>query len=116
MERQHKVILRCENLMIFIAGIVLFWQLDYSWLLFCYFIFLPDLSMLGYFVNNRVGAVMYNLAHNYVYPLILLSFYPLQPYVLFLSLIWIIHISFDRMMGYGLKSSIGFKKTHLSAN
>jgi hypothetical protein len=29
------------------------------------------------------------------------------------SLIWIAHIGFDRLMGYGLKIGPGFKDTHL---
>ena len=29
-------------------------------------------------------------------------------------LIWIAHIGFDRMLGFGLKYATGFKDTHLS--
>lgn len=114
MQLQHRIIIRCENLMLLLVGLAFFWQLDYSWLSFCYFILLPDLAMVGYLANKRIGAFMYNLTHNYIFPLILLVFYPLHPNVLMLSLIWVIHISFDRALGYGLKSPLGFKKTHLA--
>ncbi|QXX95823.1 DUF4260 family protein [Serratia marcescens] len=101
--------------MLLLVGLTLFWYLGYSWLSFCYFILLPDLAMIGYLANKQTGSIMYNVTHNYILPLILLAFYPLQPNVLMLALIWVIHISFDRALGYGLKSPHGFKKTHLAA-
>ena len=30
-----------------------------------------------------------------------------------LGLLWVAHVGFDRMMGYGLKESSGFNDTHL---
>ncbi|MCC3704994.1 DUF4260 domain-containing protein [Rouxiella badensis] len=113
MQLQHLVIVRCENLLLLLSGLTLYWHFHFSWLYFCYFILVPDLAMVGYLFNNRAGAFLYNLTHNYVLPIILLAFYPLYPQVLMLALIWIVHIGFDRALGYGLKSPQGFKKTHL---
>ena len=53
-------------------------------------------------------------AGEYILPLALftaslLGFPELKPYVL----IWIAHIGFDRLAGYGLKYGSGFGHTHL---
>lgn len=116
MQLQHRITIRCENMVLFFTGLALFWMQGYSWLTFFYFILLPDLAIFGYLANNRIGAAMYNVTHNYIFPLMLLPFHYLYPKVLMLVLIWVIHISFDRALGYGLKSPQGFKKTHLTAD
>jgi hypothetical protein len=87
-----------------------------SWLQFALLFLVPDISMLGYLANVRVGAISYNAAHCYVAPLILAGCSPgtNHPAILSLSLIWIAHIGFDRMLGYGLKYPTRFKDTHLN--
>ena len=42
-----------------------------SWGLFALLFLVPDVSMIGYFVNPRVGAITYNAVHTYVGPLFL---------------------------------------------
>jgi Domain of unknown function (DUF4260) len=76
----------------------------------------PDLSMLGYAANARVGAITYNALHCYVGPLVLAgySFGLHHLAILSLSLIWIAHIGLDRMLGFGLKYPTRFKDTHLN--
>lgn len=72
--------------------------------------------MLGYLVNVRAGAQLYNAVHTYVGPL-LLALYSMgasHPVLLPLTLIWFAHIGMDRMLGYGLKYPTHFKDTHLS--
>src|SRR5579863_4260428 len=85
-----------------------------SWLQLALLFLLPDVSMLGYFANTRIGAVTYNAAHTYIGPLALAgySFAANRHSMLSLSLIWIAHIGFDRMLGYGLKYPTQFKDTH----
>ena len=65
----------------------------------------------------RKGAIFYNLAHTYTVPAALAAAQLLNsrdaPSVLWL--IWMAHIAFDRMIGYGLKLPSGFKQTHLDA-
>jgi hypothetical protein len=39
-----------------------------SWLMFAVLFLTPDLSMLGYLINRRVGAWMYNFGHSYLTP------------------------------------------------
>jgi hypothetical protein len=81
------------------------------WLLFL----TPDIGMVGYLLNSRVGAFSYNLLHHKG---IAIAFYlagihfssePLQ----FVGLLLFGHSSFDRMLGYGLKYPDSFHNTHL---
>src|SRR5258708_8848448 len=75
-----------------------------SWLQFTLLFLVPDVSMLGYLANTRIGAITYNAVHTYVGPLALAgySFASLRHTILSLSLICIAHIEFDRILGYGL--------------
>jgi hypothetical protein len=96
---------------------VLVWAhaIDGSWLLFALLFLLPDLSMIGYVKGPRVGAFAYNLAHTYSAPAVLasLAFVGAPASVWRLAIVWVAHIGFDRLMGYGLKHPTGFKHTHL---
>jgi hypothetical protein len=71
--------------------------------------------MAGYLVNNRAGAVCYNLAHAYVAPAVLLLSYVLSAtrWCAFVGLLWAFHIAGDRVLGYGLKFASSFQDTHL---
>jgi hypothetical protein len=86
------------------------------WLQFALLFLVPDISMVGYIANARVGAIMYNAVHTYASPLALAgySFAAGHQMALTLSFIWIAHIGFDRMLGYGLKYPTRFKDTHLN--
>ena len=71
--------------------------------------------MLGYIAGNKVGALSYNLAHTYALPACLVAVYWFvgHPWCLWLGLICLAHIGFDRLLGYGLKYETAFKDTHL---
>jgi Domain of unknown function (DUF4260) len=73
--------------------------------------------MLGYLGSVRLGAATYNAIHTYLGPLILVGYSILtgDTQLLPITLIWIAHISFDRMLGYGLKYPTRFQDTHLAA-
>jgi len=89
-----------------------------GWGMFALLFLVPDVSMLGYLANPRAGATAYNSAHTYIGPL-LLGIYSIAAHVptaLLLALIWIAHIGFDRLLGYGLKYPARFKDTHLDPN
>ncbi len=75
----------------------------------------PDLFMLGYLANARLGAALYNLAHTEAFPLLLGAAAVFEDWrkVLSFALIWLAHIGFDRLLGYGLKYPTFFKDTHL---
>jgi hypothetical protein len=108
-------LLRLEEALLLILTLFAYQHLHASWLLFALLFLAPDLSMLGYIANTRLGATTYNLAHTLTIPLaLLLVSYLLHWHVfLSLSLIWTAHIAFDRLLGYGLKYPTFFKDTHL---
>ncbi|HTP87092.1 MAG TPA: DUF4260 family protein [Bryobacteraceae bacterium] len=86
-----------------------------SWLLFAILFITPDLSMIGYALNVRVGAAAYNAIHTTIGPLALAAFAVItgNHTALLLALIWLAHIGFDRLLGYGLKYPTQFRDTHL---
>jgi hypothetical protein len=77
--------------------------------------FSPDLSMLGYLVNSRIGAFTYNLFHHRAVALILaaIGFFMHIDILITSGILLVAHSSFDRMLGYGLKFPDDFKHTHL---
>ncbi|MBC3765073.1 DUF4260 domain-containing protein [Neptunicella marina] len=108
-------ILRTEGLFAFLAAIYFYDISGFSWVTFLIAFFIPDLSMLGYLVNNHPGAIAYNMAHSYIGAIICLTagFIFSVKVLLLISLIWVAHIGFDRALGYGLKYTRGFGFTHL---
>jgi Domain of unknown function (DUF4260) len=109
------VLLRSEEAALLATVVVIYKHLHYSWLLFAILFFTPDLFMLGYALNLRLGAAMYNLAHTLTLPCTLLVVSYLQHWhtATAIALLWIAHIAFDRLLGYGLKYPTFFKDTHL---
>jgi len=77
--------------------------------------FVPDVSMIGYVINPRIGAALYNVVHAYVLPgaVGLIGLWLADAVLVSLSLIWFAHIGFDRVLGFGLKYPTVFKDTHL---
>jgi Domain of unknown function (DUF4260) len=75
----------------------------------------PDISMLGYLINNLTDSSIYNFGHTYVIPLILiiLSVILHRDLMLALSIIWVAHIGMDRTIVYGLKYPSNVKDTHI---
>lgn len=108
-------LLKLEELGQFILSIILFSQLDYSWWIFPICILLPDLSMIGYLINTKTGACLYNFFHHkLVAIIIMISGFLLDNSLLILAgVILFGHSSMDRMFGYGLKFNDDFKNTHL---
>lgn len=109
------LLLRLEGLTAFLAAIVLYIHFGFSGVAFVLFLLAPDLAMIGYKVNPRVGAMMYNLAHLYTVPALLLAAgWALSvPVLVQAGLIWMAHIGMDRSVGYGFKYATAFKDTHL---
>jgi Domain of unknown function (DUF4260) len=108
-------LLRIEESALLLLTLFAYQHLHASWLLFAILFLTPDLFMLGYLANARVGAAIYNLAHTLTLPLALLFISYLQHWhlALAIALIWTAHIAFDRLLGYGLKYPTYFKDTHL---
>jgi hypothetical protein len=109
------VLLRLEGLSVAALTFVLYARTGASWGLFAALWLVPDLSMLGYLYSSCWGARIYNAAHTYVVPgvLVVTALLMGAKTQLPFALIWINHIGIDRLMGYGLKYSNGFGWTHL---
>jgi hypothetical protein len=88
----------------------------HHWGMFAYLFLVPDFSLFLFMRGpNTTASVIYNVVHSYVLPVGLGALALLHPnmHVGMVCLIWIGHISFDRMLGYGLKYPHHFKATHL---
>jgi hypothetical protein len=111
-------LLHLEGAAVFVLSLFAYHWNHGSWLQFALLFLVPDVSMLGYLANTRIGAITYNAVHTYIGPLALASysFATVHHGMLSLSLIWIAHIGLDRMLGYGLKYPTRFKDTHLNPN
>ena len=112
--------LRTEAIIVLILSILLYAHSGASWWRFGLLFLTPDLAMAGYWLNERIGAIAYNVVHSYVGPLALaggalvgMQLVDLNHGWLAYEFIWTAHIAFDRALGYGLKYPEGFKSTHL---
>ena len=108
-------LLRLEGLAVAAGSLVLYFHLDYGWVLLVALILAPDLAMLGYLAGPRVGAFAYDLAHTEVWPIALAVAGVLAGWrvPIEVALVWLVHIGVDRLLGYGLKYPTAFKDTHL---
>ena len=105
---------RLEGLAALGFGVAAYAWLGQSWLVFGLLFLVPDLFMLGYLRSARFGALTYNLGHTYVAPAVLACLgLVMGPVAFGLAAIWVAHIGFDRVLGYGLKFEAGFGETHL---
>ena len=78
----------------FIAATFIYFSNGLGWAAYILLLFAFDISMVGYTVNPRVGALMYNAVTG--------------PTSLAVLYVWL-----DRACGYGLKLPSGFRHTHL---
>jgi hypothetical protein len=110
-----KLILRLEGFCL-LAGAVWAFQVQHAgWALFAVPFLAPDLSMLGYWVNPKIGAAAYNAAHTTIVygPLAVYGYLSGFSVALEVGLIGLAHVGFDRLLGYGLKYPLGFGYAHL---
>lgn len=117
-----RIIIRVENILIAAAACFMYFRLSelfYLDLSRWYLILLVwlsfDLSIIGYLINNQIGALIYNLVHNYIlaFLLLIVGFGWYIPDLISVSLILTIHVGIDRAVGFGLKYKTNFKDTHI---
>ena len=108
-------ILRSEALAALVAGVALWVANDGSLLWLVPALLLPDVSMIGYAVSPRVGALTYNAVHNWTLALALLGagWWLASAPALLAGSILLAHVGMDRALGYGLKMPTSFQDTHL---
>jgi hypothetical protein len=105
--------LRLEGLMVLAAAVLVYARSGHSWLLFVVLFLTPDISFVGYVRGPRIGAMIYNIFHSYIVPVALGCGMWMAGRSIAIPLIWMAHIGFDRLLGYGLKYPTGFGDTHL---
>jgi hypothetical protein len=108
-------LLHAEGAAIFAAALYFYAQGHWHWWLFAILFLSPDLFMLGFLVNVKLGTALYNLVHTEVGPIVLLLFawiFP-APQLVPYALIWLSHQGLDRMLGFGLKYPTHFRDSHL---
>lgn len=107
--------LRIEGLAAFVAGLIVFVALGGPWLLAIPLLLVPDVSMVGYLRGPRLGALTYNLVHNWAFGLAVLGLgvWSGVGAVTMAGAILIAHVGMDRALGYGLKLATSFQDTHL---
>jgi hypothetical protein len=110
-----KILLRVEGAVLFAASIGVFAVQSQPWWLYPALLLVPDVFMLGYLRNTKLGSIIYNLGHSYPAAALVtvLGFLLGSQMTIALGAIWFGHIGWDRMLGYGLKYGTSFKHTHL---
>ena len=107
--------LKAEGLSVLTLSVLLYWHSESNWWMFIGLLLTPDLAMLPYLLNPRVGSLSYNIVHSYLLPLglatVAIAVYRVG--MLPFLCIWTAHIGMDRFFGYGLKYSTSFGRTHL---
>jgi len=112
-----KNLIKLEEAGILIISILLMYKLNIHlpwWLYFILFLS-PDIGMMGYIINTKIGAITYNIFHHKAIGVVLLilGIQQSNEYLLLAGLLVLAHSSFDRILGYGLKYSDNFKHTSL---
>ena len=110
-----KDLLKIENSMMFVFSIYLFSLLDFEWWWYLILILTPDIGMLGYIFNPKIGAITYNIFHHKGIALLLylIGVYMNNEIIILTGIILFGHSSLDRIFGYGLKYHDSFIHTHL---
>ncbi|MCK0114583.1 DUF4260 domain-containing protein [Gelidibacter sp. F63206] len=110
-----KITLKLEELAMFGLGILAFNQLDFAWWWFLILILTPDIGMLGYLINSKIGALTYNICHHKGLAILIyfLGIYLTYDILQLVGIILFSHAALDRVFGYGLKFHSSFNDTHL---
>ena len=103
-----KTLIKLEELALVILSLYLFLALDYAWWWFPLLFFVPDLSLIGYLINSKVGAFTYNAIHHKTLAVILylLGSVIQMPELQLAGVVMFGHSSLDRALGFGLQESM----------
>ena len=106
-------LVRLENAIIFITVVTIYFMFGFSVWIFLIFLLVPDIFMLGYLIDRKIGSYIYNVGHSYIIPTLITLLYLAigADILLIIGLIWLAHIRMVRTFGYGLKYTDSFDKT-----
>lgn len=107
--------LRAEGITAFTAGAAAWVALGAEWPWFFVLLLAPDVSMVGYLRGPHVGAIAYNVVHNWATAGVVvgLGLVLSAPGVVLAGVLLVAHTGIDRALGYGLKYPTAFGDTHL---
>jgi hypothetical protein len=111
-----KYVLKSEQLVLFIFTVILFdLTTNLPWYFYAGLFLAPDLAFVGYAVNTKVGAALYNFFHHQGVWMVAgsIGFYLGIEWILGVGITFMGHSAFDRTFGYGLKHVDSFHNTHL---
>ena len=114
-DRGVDLLLRGEALAAFLGGVAIYLALRGHPLWLLPLLLAPDLSMIGYLGGPRLGAITYNLVHNWIVAAVLLAlgwWLPVAGLALAGAIV-LAHVGMDRVLGFGLKLPTDFRDTHL---
>lgn len=108
---------RFEGALVFVAALIVLSRetAGLTWWAVVLIFLAPDISMAFFALGSRVGAFAYNAVHIYGMGAFVMALGMAlgTPLVAVVGVLWLAHVGFDRMLGYGLKSPEGFNITHL---
>lgn len=109
-------LIRLEEVALFILSIYLFALLNFSWWWFPLLLLIPDVSMVGYIMTNKVGAFFYNIVHHRGIAILIFIIGAVseQSIIQLIGIMLFAHSTIDRIFGFGLKFADNFKHTHLN--
>jgi len=110
-----KNLLRLEEAVMVGLAFFLSLQLPFQGWVFWAWLLAPDLGMIGYLFNVRMGAILYNITHHKALAigLYMAGFWLNNAELMLAGVVLFAHSSMDRIFGYGLKYADDFKNTHL---
>jgi hypothetical protein len=100
-----KTLIKLEELALVLLSFYLFLALDYAWWWFPVLFFVSDASLIGYLINQKVGAITYNFIHHRALSvaIYLLGSMTQTPALQLAGLVMFGHSSFDRALGFELQ-------------
>ena len=100
-----KTLIKLEEVGLVLLSFYLFLTLDYAWWWFPLLFFLPDISLIGFLINKKAGAITYNFIHHKAlsFALYLLGSLTQIPAFQLVGLVMFGHSSFDRVLGFELQ-------------
>lgn len=100
-----KTLLKLEDITLVILSFYLFLTLDYAWWWFPLLFFVPDLSLAGYLLDTKMGAIIYNVIHHRALSILVYLAGSLMrfPGLQLAGIVMLGHSSFDRALGFELQ-------------
>jgi hypothetical protein len=100
-----KTLIKLEELAFVALAFYLFLALDYAWWWFPLLFFVPDISMISYLINPKIGATTYNFIHHKALAVLLylLGGFVQLPSLQLAGLVMFGHSSLDRALGFELQ-------------